>query len=119
MRLPSGEFIEVHAPISDTEKAVILGRPERRPIPLPPKSDENGVATPRYRLRWVQAKWSGFWHGDAVETPSAEEIEAAEQHLLHGAEADHTHHGSFEISHHGFGSSETVETLSERTPDDD
>ena len=119
LRLPHGEFIEVHEPLSDTEKAVILGRPERRPIPLPAKTDENGVATPRYRLRWVQAKWSGFWHGDAVETPTAEEIEAAEQHLLHGVGSDHAHHGSFEISHHGIGVSETVETLTERNPDDD
>jgi ubiquinol-cytochrome c reductase cytochrome b subunit len=119
LRLPHGEFIEVHEPISDTEKAVILAKPDVQPLELPAKTDENGIATPQYRRRRLRAKLSAFWHGDNLAVPSAAEIEAAEEHMRHGVEGDHSHHGDFEISHHTIGASETIETLTERRPEDD
>ncbi len=118
LRLPHGEFIEVHEPITDTEKAVILSHPQRRPLPMPAKTDENGVRTPRYRWRWIQAKLSSFWYRDSVETPSAAEIEAAEEHMRHGIGSEHEHRGDFEISHHEIGESETVEALTSRSEED-
>ena len=46
LRLPHGEFIEIHTPISDEEKAVILAKDDVRALEAPPATDENGVATP-------------------------------------------------------------------------
>jgi ubiquinol-cytochrome c reductase cytochrome b subunit len=113
LRLPHGEFIEVHEPITDAEKAVILGKVEPRPLPMPAKTDENGIATPNYRLRRLQARWSQFWHGDFVRKPTPAQIEAAEEHMRHGVVGEHAHGGDFEISHHSIGSSEVVEQLTD------
>jgi ubiquinol-cytochrome c reductase cytochrome b subunit len=118
LRLPHGEFIEIHEPVSDTEKAVLLAKPDRTPLPMPPKTDENGVATPHYRRRKLQAIWSRFWYGDSVATPTPEEIEAAEHHMSLSS-SPHQHGGDFEISHHDFGSSEVVEQLTPRDDTDD
>jgi ubiquinol-cytochrome c reductase cytochrome b subunit len=48
-QLPTGEFIEVHRPVSEDERAVLLSNKE--PLPLPPGEavDENGVPSPATR----------------------------------------------------------------------
>lgn len=120
LRLPHGEFIEVHEPLTDKEKAVILGKSIVRPIPAPPKTDENGVATPGYRRKALRAWLSRLWYRDAVALPTAAEIEAAEEHMRHGALGAHHHGGDYEISHHevGHGANEPVEILTARAEDD-
>ena len=44
LRLPHGEFIEIHTPISDAEKAVILSKVDMPVVEAPPATDENGIA---------------------------------------------------------------------------
>ena len=48
-QLPSGEFAEVHRPVSEEKRAVLLSNKE--PLPLPPGGvvDENGVPAPASR----------------------------------------------------------------------
>jgi ubiquinol-cytochrome c reductase cytochrome b subunit len=47
-QLPTGEFIEVHRPVSEDERAVLLSNKE--PLPLPGGTvDENGVPAPATR----------------------------------------------------------------------
>jgi ubiquinol-cytochrome c reductase cytochrome b subunit len=48
-QLPSGEFIEVHRPVSEDLRAILLSNKE--PLPLPPgeRVDENGVPAPGAR----------------------------------------------------------------------
>ena len=48
-QLPNGEFIEVHRPVSEDKRAVLLSNKE--PLPLPPggQVDENGVSSPAGR----------------------------------------------------------------------
>ena len=58
LRLPHGEFIEIHTPISDEEKAVILAKDDIRALEAPPATDENGVATPELKGKRRRAKWS-------------------------------------------------------------
>ncbi len=87
LRLPHGEFIEIHTPISDTEKAVILSKVDVPVIEAPPATDENGVVTPGLKGRRRRAKWSRFYFGDNVAKPSAAEIEAAAHH----AHEEHDH----------------------------
>ena len=87
LRLPHGEFIEIHTPISDEEKAVILAKDDIRALEAPPATDENGVATPKLKCKRRRAKWSRFFYGDNVATPTAAEIAEAEHH----AHVEHDH----------------------------
>jgi ubiquinol-cytochrome c reductase cytochrome b subunit len=80
LRLPHGEFIEIHTPISDEEKAVILAKRDIAPIEAPPATDENGVATPGLRAKRWRAKLSNAYFGENVKRPTLAEIEAAEHH---------------------------------------
>lgn len=87
MRLPHGEFIEVHAPISANEKAVILSKTDITPLPYPAEADENGVRQPKYgsAKRWA---WLSHWfYRDNIPKPTREEIAAAEHHILESAAA--------------------------------
>lgn len=86
LRLPHGEFIEVHAPISDEEKAVLMAKPERTPLTMPEEIDENGVAMPGARGARLRAKLSNFYYADNIPLPTREELEAAEAHLRHEVE---------------------------------
>ncbi|MEZ5119580.1 MAG: ubiquinol-cytochrome c reductase cytochrome b subunit [Candidatus Nanopelagicales bacterium] len=86
LRLPHGEFIEVHAPISDEEKAVLMAKPERLPLPMPQEVDENGVAMRGARSARLRAKLSNFFYADNIPLPTREELEAAEAHLQHEVE---------------------------------
>ena len=80
LRLPHGEFIEIHTPISDDEKAVILAKRDIAPIEAPPATDENGIATPGLRAKKWRAKLSNAYFGENVKRPTLAEIEAAEHH---------------------------------------
>jgi ubiquinol-cytochrome c reductase cytochrome b subunit len=80
LRLPHGEFIEIHTPISEEEKAVILAKIDIPALAPPPASDANGVATPQLRRKRLRASWSRFFFGDNVARPSAAEIAEAEHH---------------------------------------
>ena len=80
LRLPHGEFVEVHQPLNEKELAVISSKPDTPVLPSPSKTDVDGVRNPRYRLQSIQHKLSGFFYGDNVPRPSAAEIEAGQHH---------------------------------------
>jgi quinol---cytochrome-c reductase cytochrome b subunit len=86
LRLPHGEFLEIHAPISDEEKAVLISKPDMAPLPMPEEVDENGVKHPAARKERLRAKLSGFFYTDNIPLPTPEELEAAEAHLRHEVE---------------------------------
>lgn len=85
LRLPHGEFIEVHQPISQTEMAVITSKPDIRPLPAPEKTDANGVRNPKYRSQALRAKLSKAFYGDDLPLPTAAEIEAGQHHAAEAA----------------------------------
>ncbi len=84
LRLPSGEFLEIHEPVDEETRAVILSRADRRPLEMPELVDEHGVANPKARRRRVRASWSRFFYRDDVPSPTAQELAAAEHHIEHG-----------------------------------
>jgi len=86
LRLPHGEFIEIHAPISEEEKAVLMAKADRKALPMPEEFDENGVKHPKARKQRLQAKLSNFFYADNIPLPTPEELEAAEAHLRHEVE---------------------------------
>lgn len=95
LRLPHGEFIEIHAPLNERDRARILSRPRVQPLALPDATDAAGVRSPGYAKRRLQAKLSGFFLRDQAPLPSEAEIAAAQAHL----EAGHGHDEQGSISH--------------------
>jgi ubiquinol-cytochrome c reductase cytochrome b subunit len=79
-RLPSGEMIEVHEPISQSERHFLMAREESHPLELGPAVDENGITRPGRAKAQVRARLSRFYFGNHVDKPTPEEIEAARHH---------------------------------------
>lgn len=85
LRLPHGEFIEVHQPLNQKELAVISSKPDHPVLPAPDKADVDGVRNPRYRSQMLRHKLSSFFYGANVPRPTAEEIEAGQHHAAEQA----------------------------------
>jgi ubiquinol-cytochrome c reductase cytochrome b subunit len=83
LRLPSGEFLEIHEPVDEETKAKILAKPDVAPLALPEATDEHGVANPKARAGRLRAKWSGFYYKDDVPVPTEEELAEAQHHIEH------------------------------------
>jgi ubiquinol-cytochrome c reductase cytochrome b subunit len=99
LRLPHGEFIEIHQPLSLEEKARILGKIDYRPLQIETGLDDNGVPAPRRGLRRIQARISHWYFKDNVPIPTREELLAAEAHFDHVNEIEAVatdHHRSME-----------------------
>jgi ubiquinol-cytochrome c reductase cytochrome b subunit len=79
-RLPSGEFIEVHAPISDEERAVLVANRASTytPIELGAETDAQGVR--RSKKGRLGRALSSFYFRDRIETPSDDEIDEGQHH---------------------------------------
>ncbi|MFZ5850369.1 MAG: cytochrome b [Actinomycetota bacterium] len=90
-RLPNGEYLEVHAPISAEERAALLAHEVQRPAELPPAYDETGIPRRTRRLDRVRVRLNRWYFGDLVAKPSPAELEAAQAHAVgHGPEATRT-----------------------------
>ena len=91
IRLPDGEFTEVHAPLSEEEKAVILSKTDHIPLEAPAETDANGVALSKRKLKAARrtAHLSRWFYDDNIPKPTPEELAAAEAHILHGYEEGH------------------------------
>lgn len=88
LRLPHGEFIEVHEPISAKDMAVITAKQDIAPLPAPSRTDARGVANKWYAVKSLRSRLSHFFYADNVPKPSAAEIEAAQHHAAHDAELE-------------------------------
>ncbi len=84
LRMPSGEFLELHEPVDEETRATLLAKAEHDPIPAPDVEDDMGVVNPRVRAGRLRARWSGFFYRENIPAPTPEELEAAEQHIEHG-----------------------------------
>ena len=80
LRLPHGEFVEVHQPLNEKELAVISSKPDTAIVPAPEKTDADGVRNPRYLVHSLQHRLSAFFYGDNIPRPTMEEIEAGQHH---------------------------------------
>jgi ubiquinol-cytochrome c reductase cytochrome b subunit len=88
LRLPHGEFIEVHLPLNEKELAVISGKEDIKVLPAPSKTDTDGVKNKKYPIENLRHKLSVFFVGDNIEKPSQAEIEAGQAHAAHTAELE-------------------------------
>jgi ubiquinol-cytochrome c reductase cytochrome b subunit len=80
VRLPSGEFIDVHAPVSDEERAVLLAGDTYHPIEIDSRPDENGVRPRRGLVDRARSRLSFFYFGEQIEKPTAEELAHSAHH---------------------------------------
>jgi ubiquinol-cytochrome c reductase cytochrome b subunit len=85
LRLPHGEFIEVHQPINVKEMAVITSKTDHQVLPAPQKTDADGVRNPKYLVHTLRHRLSNFFYGDNVQKPTAAEIEHGQHHATEQA----------------------------------
>ena len=81
LRMPNGEFLEVHAPLGEVERARIEAKVNYEPLPEPQKRDAAGVSNPDYKAEKKQARISRFFFGNTIEKPTAEEMAEGEHHM--------------------------------------
>ena len=84
LRMPNGEFLEIHEPIDEETRAKIMSKTDQEPLALPPAVDEQGVANPDAKKGRRRARWSRFFYKDNVPVPSPEEMVDAEHHIEGG-----------------------------------
>jgi ubiquinol-cytochrome c reductase cytochrome b subunit len=114
VRSPEGRYEEIHAPIS-TERAYTLTAHDRMtPLELPAREDENGVAAPRAGLGRFRSRMSQFWFGDAVDKPTAAELDHVDHHDQHLPGTRAGHHG---IESGGIVGGDEFELEESSTPD--
>jgi ubiquinol-cytochrome c reductase cytochrome b subunit len=80
VRLPHGEFIEVHEPLDEMVAWRLVQHDALPPSPLEPDEDENGVRRKGSRKDRVWAKVSRFYFDDRIEPVTPAELAAAHDH---------------------------------------
>jgi ubiquinol-cytochrome c reductase cytochrome b subunit len=93
MRLPHGEYIEKHAPISQAQAWRLTAHERREIMPEPATEDVNGVVNPGTRKQRLRAKLQRFWYADDVPKPTREELEEEHAHAHGDGHAGHSGHG--------------------------
>jgi ubiquinol-cytochrome c reductase cytochrome b subunit len=78
VRLPHGEMIEVHEPISDARKWELTQHTVARPAEVGPLTDANGVPRRRILAAKLRARVSRFYFEDRVEPPTPAEVRELE-----------------------------------------
>ncbi|WP_049566114.1 cytochrome b [Streptomyces sp. SBT349] len=68
-RLPHGEFVEVHEPLSAEQLYTLTAYDQYKPAELPPATDENGVARKIGPLERVRSRISRGYFGEQAQIP--------------------------------------------------
>jgi ubiquinol-cytochrome c reductase cytochrome b subunit len=82
-RTETGEIYEVHEPLNDYERWILVQHEPRRPVDLDDLSDGNGVAKPNAAAQRRRAKLSKFFFEYRVEPATPAEVAAAHHHGHH------------------------------------
>ncbi|MDP9218953.1 MAG: ubiquinol-cytochrome c reductase cytochrome b subunit [Actinomycetota bacterium] len=80
VRLPHGEFIEVHQPLEEHVAWTLVSQEPVPPAELAPREDENGVRRKGSAKDWLWAKASRFYFDDRIEAVTPAELAAAQAH---------------------------------------
>ena len=76
-RTEEGEFFEVHEPLAEHDRWILVQHDSFRPLGAAPTEDERGVRRPGGRFDKVKAKLSSFYFEDRIEPVTPAELEAA------------------------------------------
>ncbi|MEX2981919.1 cytochrome bc complex cytochrome b subunit [Streptomyces sp. C36] len=85
-RLPHGEFVEVHEPLSQEQLHTLTAHEQPKPLELEPEVDENGVARKVGAGQKLRVKLSKGFYGEGTHIPKA----TAEEY--HEITSGHGHH---------------------------
>jgi len=77
VRTEEGEFYEVHEPLDEFDRWLLVQHESHRPLALDSQVDEHGVEAPNARSERVRAKLSGFFFEQRVEPVTPSELTAA------------------------------------------
>ncbi|KUH35167.1 hypothetical protein ATE80_30915 [Streptomyces kanasensis] len=83
-RLPHGEFVEVHEPLSQAQLHALTAHEQYAPAELGPTVDENGVERKPTRSAKLRAKLSKGYFGEGNQVPKATAEEYKEISAGHG-----------------------------------
>ncbi|MBC7595873.1 MAG: cytochrome bc complex cytochrome b subunit [Kineosporiaceae bacterium] len=86
-RTPDGAYSERHAPLPAENNYVLTTHGRLPVLEAPAEADKNGVPAPGGRKAGLRAKAQKFYYDGAVDKPTTEEVQAAQDH--HG---DHDGH---------------------------
>jgi ubiquinol-cytochrome c reductase cytochrome b subunit len=75
-RLPHGEFVEVHEPLSQEQLHTLTAHEQYKPLEIGPETDENGVTRKIGPIKKLRARLSRGYYGEGnqIPKPSAEEF---------------------------------------------
>src|SRR5690625_3495589 len=85
VRFASGEYVEVHTPLDEYERWVLVGYEAERPLEIEPPEDSAGVRRPGYRRDRFRQGLSRFFYEDRIEPVTPAELAAAQQDGAHEA----------------------------------
>jgi ubiquinol-cytochrome c reductase cytochrome b subunit len=80
VRLPHGEMIEVHEPISSWDRHTLTQHESPRPLELEPAADANGIPRASILASKIRARVSRFYFEDTVAPPTPDEVRELEGH---------------------------------------
>ncbi|WP_256104447.1 ubiquinol-cytochrome c reductase cytochrome b subunit [Streptomyces sp. ODS05-4] len=83
-RLPHGEFVEIHEPLSQAQRYSLTAHEQYQPAELGPLVDENGVERKPTRGEKLRAKLSKGYYGEGNQVPKATPEEYQEITSGHG-----------------------------------
>ncbi|GGU19478.1 cytochrome bc1 complex cytochrome b subunit [Streptomyces lavendofoliae] len=83
-RLPHGEFVEIHEPLSQAQLHALTAHEQYTPAEIGPSVDENGVERKPSRTEKLRAKLSKGYYGEGNQIPKASVEEYKEITSGHG-----------------------------------
>lgn len=83
-RLPHGEFVEIHEPLSQAQLRTLTAHEQYEPAEIGPTVDENGVERKPSRTQKLRAKLSKGYYGEGNQVPKATVEEYKEISAGHG-----------------------------------
>ncbi len=86
LRFSSGEYVEVHSPLSDQERWLRVNYTAHRPLDIEPESDHRGVRRKGYRKDRALQRISQIFFEDRVEPVTPAELATARAHAGDGGE---------------------------------
>ncbi|MBQ1161457.1 ubiquinol-cytochrome c reductase cytochrome b subunit [Streptomyces sp. A73] len=83
-RLPHGEFVEIHEPLSQEHLHTLTAHDQYQPVEIGPLSDENGVERKVSRGQKLRARLSKGYFGESGQIPKPTREESQEIESGHG-----------------------------------
>lgn len=77
VRSATGEYAEVHTPLTEHERWILVQHDSYRPLEIEPEYDEQGVRRKGYRKDKMRYRVSKFFFEERVEPPTPAEVAAA------------------------------------------